>query len=105
MAARTSLLAKARARSMAFCRISRLASRSGAMLSAASVISGNLGVGRHVHDENVADAPARSEAAVPLHHRRQQFIGMKAALHQNFAAALAHEPYGLGGGGMAMLCI
>jgi hypothetical protein len=41
-----------------------------------------LGVGRHVHDEDVADAPGRPQAGLAGGHRAHQLVGMQAALHQ-----------------------
>ena len=37
---------------------------------------------RHVHDEDVADAPARPQTRLLLGHCGQQLIGVQAALHQ-----------------------
>ena len=50
-----------------------------------------LGVGRHVHDEAVADAPRRAQPGVALDHRAHQLVGVQAALHQRLGLALAHQ--------------
>ena len=53
-------------RSIAFWTMSRLASRSGAILIAASVMNSVSAIGRHVHDEHVADAPRGAQARSPM---------------------------------------
>ena len=46
-----------------------------------------LGIGRHVHDEDVADAPVGAQSADLRRDAAHQFVGMQAALHQHFALA------------------
>ena len=46
---------------------------------------------RHIHDEDMADAPRRAQAGGRCGHRPHQLVGMQAAFHQHFAFALAHE--------------
>ncbi len=52
-------------------------------------------IGRHVEDEDVADAPGGAQPARRRHHRGQHFVGVQAALHQGRHLALArhlHRP-------------
>ncbi len=72
---------------MAFWTMSRLAMRSGAMFTAASVMKSVSRMGRHVHDEDVADAPARAQPRLALGDRAEQLVGMQAALHQQLGFA------------------
>ena len=48
-------------------------------------------MGRDVHDENVADAPARAKARLPLRNGTQQLIGMKASFHEQFSPTGADQ--------------
>ena len=48
-------------------------------------------VGGHVHEEDVADAPAGAQPRLPRDHGAQQLVGVQAALHQQLGLALAHE--------------
>ena len=80
-------------RSIAFWTMSRLVSRSGAILIAASVTNRVSGC-RHVHDEHVAD-PARGAQPVLGGHRAHELIGVQAAFHQQLAFALADQLDGL----------
>ena len=41
----------------------------------------------NVHDEDMADAAARSNPCVALHDLRQEFVGVQAALHQELGFA------------------
>ena len=53
------------------------------MLIAASVISEHLVIGRHVHDEDVADAPSPVRRPVSSRDdRAQELVGVQAALHR-----------------------
>ena len=56
----------------------------------------DLVVGRHVHDEDVADAAAGPKPGLPRHHGAQQLVGVQAALHQQLGLTLAHQLHGLG---------
>ena len=49
----------------------------------------------HVHQERVADAAAGPQPLFAGDDRREQFVGVQAALHQHFGAALADEGDGL----------
>ena len=75
------------ARSIAFWQMSTLSSSVGAMLMAASVTIEHLVIGRHVHDEDVADAAARAQARLARDDRAQQLVGVQAALHQELRLA------------------
>ena len=55
-----------------------------------------LVVAGHVHDEAMADPPRGAQPGVALDHRAHQFVGVKAALHQRFGPAFAHQRDGLG---------
>ena len=55
------------------------------MLIAASVMNRVFGVGRHVHDEDVTDAPRSSKSGRAKRSPPHQLIGMQAALHQQLA--------------------
>ena len=54
-------------------------------------------MGRHVHDEDMADAPRGTKAGRRGRDRPHQFVGMQAALHQEFALAGADQLDALGG--------
>ena len=55
----------------------------------------DLVVRRHVHDEHVAEAPARAKAGFPCDDGAEQFVGVEAPLHQQFRFAVTHELDGL----------
>ena len=55
-----------------------------------------LGICRHVHDEDVADAPLGPEPGLPLRDLAEQLVGMEAALHQELGLALADQRDRLG---------
>ena len=61
-----------------------------------------LGIGRHVHDEDVADAPRGTQPGRRRCHRSHQFVGVQAALHQQFALGRVDQFDRLGGGGLAV---
>ncbi len=61
------------------------------MFTAASVMNSVSGWVGHVHDEDVADAPAGAQSGLPLGDGPEQLIGMQASLHQQLGLALAHE--------------
>ena len=61
-----------------------------------------LRIGRHVHDEDVADAPDGAHAALAADDRGHQLVGVQAALHQRRHLAGAHHLHGAGGGGVAV---
>ena len=46
-----------------------------------------IGVGGHIHDEDMADAPVGAQPADLCGHGPHDFVGMQAALHQHFALA------------------
>ena len=48
----------------------------------------HLVVGRHVHDEDVADAAARAQPGLARDDRAEQLVGVQAALHQQLRLAL-----------------
>ena len=52
-----------------------------------------LGVGRHVHDEDVADPPLGAKAGVGVDHRRHHLVGVQRALHQRLGLAFADQPH------------
>src|SRR5258705_6058591 len=85
-------------RSTAFWMMSHLTSRSGKMLIAASVTN-TVGIRRHIHDEDVADAPIGSEPANLRGHGAHDFVGVEAALHQDLALAFVDQFHAAGGGG------
>ena len=89
-------------RSIAFWTMSRLVSRSGKMLIAASVMKSVSGWPRHVHDEDMADPPLGAEPGRRDGDLAHQLVGVQAALHQELAPALADQRDGLGGGGVAV---
>ena len=64
-----------------------------------------VGMARHVHDENMADAPRGAQPGRRGRDRAHQFVGVQAALHQQFAFAGADHFDALGGGGLAVLHI
>ncbi len=51
----------------------------------------HLVIGRHVHDEHVAEAPAGAQAGLARHDRTEQLVGVEAALHQQLGLALPHQ--------------
>ena len=46
-----------------------------------------LGIGRHVHDEDMTDAPRGAQAGLARRHLAHQLVGVQAALHQQLALA------------------
>ena len=73
---------------MAFWQMSTLSSRRGRDVDGGVGDDQDLVVGRHVHDEDVADAAARAQAGLARHDRAQQLVGVQAALHQQLGLAL-----------------
>ena len=59
-------------------------------------------VGRHVHDEDVADPARGAQAGLLGHDRAHQLVGVQAALHQQLGLAGADQLDGLGRGGVAV---
>ena len=57
-----------------------------------------LGVGRHVHDKDVADAPVGPQPADLGGDGAHDFVGMQAALHQDLALACVDQLHTPGGG-------
>ena len=55
----------------------------------------HLVIGRHVHDEHVADAAAGAQPGLARDDRAEQLVGVQAALHQQLGLALAHQLDGL----------
>ena len=90
------------ARSMAFWQMSTLSSSVGAMLIAAVGDDQHLVIGRHVHDEHVADAAARAQPRLLGHDGTQQLVGVQAPLHQELGLAATNELHRLGGRGVAV---
>ncbi len=64
-----------------------------------------LGMARHVHDEDMADAPLGAQAGRRGRDLPHQFVGVQAALHQELALAVADQLDGLGGRGVAVLYV
>ena len=59
---------------------------------AASVMNSVRAIGRHVHDEDVADAARGAQAGVAVDMAAlHQFVGVQAALHQRLDLARAHQ--------------
>ena len=50
-----------------------------------------FGIGRHVHDEDVADAPRGAQAGLREATCAHQLVGVQAALHQELALGLADQ--------------
>ena len=48
-------------------------------------------MGRNVHDEDVADAPAGAKSRLPLRDGPKQLVRMQASLHQQLGLARANE--------------
>ena len=61
-----------------------------------------LGMVGHVHDEDVADAPAGAQPGLALRDLGQQLVRVQAALHEELRLALAHERDGLLGRRLAV---
>jgi hypothetical protein len=57
-----------------------------------------LGIGRHIHDEDMADAPAGTQAGLLVRACGEQFVAVQAALHQKRGFPRAHEFHRLGCG-------
>ena len=57
-----------------------------------------LGIRRHVHDKDVADAPIGPQPADLGGHGAHDFVGMQAALHQDLALAFVDQLHTPGGG-------
>jgi hypothetical protein len=90
MATRTSLTPSAWARSIAFWTMSTLTSSVGAMLTAASVmISASSWSGTSMMKQWLIRRAVRRP--VSRGHRAHQLVGVQAAFHQRFGAALAHQ--------------
>ena len=62
----------------------------------------DLVVGRHVHDEHVADAPAGAQPGLLRHDRAEQLVAVQAALHQQLGLALPHQLHRLAAARMAV---
>ncbi|CAM2147852.1 hypothetical protein PT2222_10312 [Paraburkholderia tropica] len=56
----------------------------------------------HVHREHVREAALGAQAVRARSHFVQQFVGVQAALHEQFGLARAHGVHGALGGGMAV---
>ena len=56
----------------------------------------HLVIGRHVHDEDVADAAAGAQPGLARDDRAEQLVGVQAALHQQLGLALPHQLHRLG---------
>ena len=57
----------------------------------------DLMVGRHIHDEDVTDAPSGAQSRLARHDRAEQFVSVQAAFHQQLGLALPDEFHGLRG--------
>ena len=55
------------------------------------------GIGRHVHDEDMADPAGGAKSGIARRHLLHQFVGVKAALHEQFSFTAADEFDGLFG--------
>ena len=79
------------AKSIAFWQMSRL------LLQRRQDVDGGVGnddrpgIGRHGHEEAVAEPPLGAQAALLLHHLVQQLVGVQAALHQASRLAAAYH--------------
>ena len=62
----------------------------------------HLGIGRHVHDEDVADPPPGAQAGLAGGDLAHEFVGVQAALHQELAPSRMDELDRLGGGCLAV---
>ena len=69
---------------------------------AASVMNSVSAIGRHIHDEHVADPPRCAQSGRRRGDGPHQLIGMQAALHQQLALGLANQFDGPGGGSLAV---
>ena len=72
------------------------------MLIAASVMNRAVRVGRHVHEEHMADPARGAQAGLLGHDRAHQLVRVQAALHQELGPAGANQLDGLGRGGVAV---
>ena len=61
------------------------------MFTAASVMNKRLRMGRNVHDEDVADAPAGAKSRLPLRDCAKELVRMQASFHQQLGFARANE--------------
>ena len=66
------------------------------MLIAASVMNKGFGMAGNIHDEDMADPPLRPQSGARCRHFPHEFVGVKAALHQELALALADQLYRAG---------
>ena len=57
-----------------------------------------FGIGRHIHDEDMADAAVGAQPGGLCGHGSHQLVGVQTALHQYFALAGMDQLDGLGGG-------
>ena len=53
-------------------------------------------IGRHVHDEHVADAASGAQPGFAGNDRAEKLVGVQASFHQQLGLALAHELDGFG---------
>ena len=102
IATRTSSNRSACARSIAFCTISTLHGEVGGDVDGGVGDDQRVLVAGNVHHEAMADAARRADAGLARDNRAHQLVGMKAALHQGFGLALAHEFDGFVGGIVAV---
>ena len=56
----------------------------------------DLVIGRHVHDEHVAESTPGAQAGLSRHDRTEQFVGVQAPFHQELGLALTNQLHGLG---------
>ncbi len=54
-----------------------------------------LGISRHIHDEDVADTPRRTQAGLARGHLAHELVGVQAALHQQLAPGFVDQLDGL----------
>ena len=93
---------RACARSMAFCDDVGLVLQRGGDVDRRIGDEQRLRIGRHVHDEHVADAPCGADAGVFVNHLAHQLIGVETALHQRIGFTGTNELHGLRRRGVAV---
>src|SRR5262249_33228089 len=64
-----------------------------------------FGMARHVHHEDMAYSPRRSQTCTGARDSAHELIGMQAALHQQLTFRFMNQLHRLGGGGVTIACI
>jgi hypothetical protein len=82
--------------------MSCLASRSGKNIDRRICDEQRFGIGRYIHDKDVAYPPRRAQSRARRRHSTHQLVGMQAALHQELAFALVDKLHGFGRSGIAV---